>query len=77
MEAFIFGLGIPELLIIMIIILIIFGAGKLPEIGAANIIWNPYEMTTFGLEYLWGRRENKDGADGTGSRFLFSSKFAF
>jgi hypothetical protein len=34
-------------------------------------------MTTFGLEYLWGRRENKDGEDGTGSRFLFSSKFAF
>ena len=45
--------------------------------GAANIIWNPYEMVTFGLEYLWGRRENKDGADGTGSRFLFSSRYAF
>ena len=29
-----FGIGIPELLIIMVIILIIFGAGKLPEIGA-------------------------------------------
>ena len=29
-----FGIGMPELLIIMVIILIIFGAGKLPEIGA-------------------------------------------
>lgn len=29
-----FGIGIPELVIILIIILIIFGAGKLPEIGA-------------------------------------------
>ena len=28
-----FGLGITELLIILVIILIMFGAGKLPEIG--------------------------------------------
>ena len=28
-----FGLGISELLVILVIILIIFGAGKLPEIG--------------------------------------------
>ena len=28
-----FGLGIGELVVILIIVLIIFGAGKLPEIG--------------------------------------------
>jgi sec-independent protein translocase protein TatA len=33
-EAMMFGIGMPELIIILVIILIIFGAGKLPEIGA-------------------------------------------
>lgn len=28
-----FGLGIGELLVILVIVMIIFGAGKLPEIG--------------------------------------------
>lgn len=29
-----FGIGMPELMIIFVIVLVIFGAGKIPEIGA-------------------------------------------
>ncbi len=29
-----FGLGVPELLVILLIVLVIFGAGRLPELGS-------------------------------------------
>ena len=30
-----FGIGVPELLVILVVCLVIFGPGKLPEIGQA------------------------------------------
>ena len=30
-----FGIGMPAMIIILVIVLVVFGAGRLPEIGAA------------------------------------------
>jgi hypothetical protein len=47
------------------------------QYAAVDFIWTPYKPVTLGVEYLWGRRENKDGASGTANRYLFSSRFDF
>lgn len=56
-----FGIGMTELLVILVIVLVIFGAGKLPEIGASlgKAIRNFKDATSGDLEDK-GHEEKKE-----------------
>nr|WP_320017001.1 twin-arginine translocase TatA/TatE family subunit [uncultured Desulfobacter sp.] len=56
------GIGIPELAIVLVIILVIFGAGKLPEIGGGigKAICN-FKKTVHEEEEPWNVKQNQSG----------------
>jgi len=45
--------------------------------SAANIVWNPTNKVTLGIEYLYGNLKNVDGTSGDANRLLFSSRFIY
>lgn len=45
--------------------------------ASANLLYSLTPSVLLGGEYLWGRRENKDGASANDSRFQFSTRVSF
>ena len=45
--------------------------------ASANLIYNPTDNVTVGLEFLWGKRENRDKSKGTASQLQFSTRYTF
>jgi hypothetical protein len=45
--------------------------------ASANIFWTPTPRIDVGLEYLWGERENEDGADGDAVQVQMSARYRF
>jgi hypothetical protein len=43
----------------------------------ANLKWNPYPLVHVGVEYIYGTRENKNGAFGQAHRITFGFIYLF
>ena len=50
---------------------------KETQYASANLVWQPTKGFLLGIEGLWGKREDKDGADGTDFRTLFTTRYTF
>jgi hypothetical protein len=50
---------------------------KETQYSSANLAWLPVQNLLIGIEGLWGKREDKDGTDGSDFRTLFTTKYSF
>lgn len=44
---------------------------------SSNLLWSPTPRINLGLEYLWGSRENEDGADGDAQQLQMAAQYSF
>jgi len=44
---------------------------------SSNLIWSPIPRIDVGGEYLWGQRQNEDGAEGDANQLQFAVKYRF
>ena len=47
------------------------------QYASVNLLWAPDKHLLFGGEFLWGQREDKDGATGDDNRIQFSAHYSF
>jgi len=52
-------------------------AFRIGSYAFVNLVHHPQAGLSYGLEFLWGEREDKDGASNDDYRLQFSTKFAF
>ena len=45
--------------------------------ASTNLLWTPADQLMFGIELLWGKREDNNGASGDDIRTQFSAKYSF
>jgi hypothetical protein len=50
---------------------------KKTQYVSGNLVWVPNSRWLLGVEGLWGKREDKDGADGTDFRTQLTTRFTF
>jgi hypothetical protein len=54
-----------------------FNAYRMGQYASANFLWTPDKHILLGAEFLWGQREDKDGATGNDNRVQFTAKYSF
>jgi hypothetical protein len=54
-----------------------FGAPESYQSAHANVIWSPVNRMNIGAGYIWGRRKDEGGDDGTLNRLQLSARYMY